>query len=50
MSKEVKYNNKQVCDNCKKEGAFDFMGDYFCSDCLLVDEDGTVVGIRALEE
>ena len=50
MSREVEYNPKYVCDNCKKEGAFDFMGDYFCFDCLLIDKDGKVVGIRAFEE
>ena len=45
MSHELFYDKELRCDNCKELGAFDFMGDYYCTKCLLVDEDGTVIGV-----
>lgn len=33
MDREVPYDKNLICDCCGKKGAFDFMGDYFCSDC-----------------
>ena len=33
MSEFISYDEKLICDNCGKKGAFDFIGDYFCSDC-----------------
>ena len=43
MSREVPYDTKAICDDCGKEGAFDFMGDFICEECLKkipVDEEG----------
>ena len=34
MSRDVAYSPDDVCDNCGKAGAFDFMGDCYCDDCL----------------
>ena len=34
MSREVPYNDDLNCDICNKSGAFDFMGDYYCENCL----------------
>jgi hypothetical protein len=32
--REVPYLKDEVCDNCGEIGAFDFMGDLFCQDCI----------------
>ena len=40
MSRTVQWSRDHVCDRCGKKGAHDFMGDYFCDDCLEEDEDG----------
>jgi hypothetical protein len=40
--REVPYDPALVCDNCFHVGAFDFMGDYFCGDCLESDENDEV--------
>ena len=34
VSRSIPLESEAVCDNCGNTGAFDFMGDYFCSDCL----------------
>lgn len=34
MSRDAPFDPDLKCDNCGGSGAFDFMGDYFCSDCL----------------
>ena len=34
MSKLVPFEITEKCDNCGKTGAFDFMGDLYCPDCL----------------
>ena len=34
MDRDVPYDNKLKCDICGKPGAFDFMGDYYCHDCV----------------
>ena len=34
MSRDVPYENNETCDNCGQKGAFDFMGDYYCQECL----------------
>ena len=46
MSREVPYGTELKCDNCGKIGAFDFMGDYICGECIVTDEEGTVVGVK----
>lgn len=33
MSREVPFDKNAICDACGSKGAFDFMGDYFCSNC-----------------
>ena len=34
MDREVPFDEEAKCDNCGKLGAFDFMGDFICEDCL----------------
>ena len=43
MSRDVPYDSDLICDNCGKPGAFDFMGDYYCNDCLTTDKEGNTV-------
>ena len=38
MSRDVPFDPDTKCDNCGVVGAFDFMGDYFCSGCLATCE------------
>jgi uncharacterized Zn finger protein (UPF0148 family) len=33
MSRDVPFDEKEVCDKCGAPGAFDFMGDFFCPEC-----------------
>ena len=33
-NREVPFNKDEKCDVCGKLGAFDFMGDLICGDCL----------------
>lgn len=39
MGRDVPFKADAVCDGCGKTGAFDFMGDYLCSDCANVGDD-----------
>jgi uncharacterized Zn finger protein (UPF0148 family) len=34
MSREVPFDPEAICDVCGKPGAFDFMGDCVCPDCI----------------
>ncbi len=34
MGRDVPYDPDNICDVCKKPGAFDFMGDYICPACI----------------
>jgi hypothetical protein len=34
MSNDIPYDEDAICDECGGKGAFDFMGDYFCAECL----------------
>ena len=34
-SREAPYDKHKECDNCGKMGAHDFMGDYFCDNCVI---------------
>jgi hypothetical protein len=34
MSREVPFDEDAVCDHCGKRGAFDFMGDLICAECV----------------
>jgi len=38
MSREVPFKPNMPCDVCGELGAYDFMGDCICSDCLKPDE------------
>jgi hypothetical protein len=33
MGRTIPFDKEDICDECGKKGAFDFMGDYLCSDC-----------------
>lgn len=39
MNREVPYNKNSYCDMCHKQGAYDFMGDFVCDDCLKIYQD-----------
>ncbi len=39
MGREVPFNPNSTCDGCGVKGAYDFMGDYFCQECL--DQDAS---------
>lgn len=32
--REVPFDPAETCDICGALGAFDFMGDYYCAECL----------------
>ena len=34
MDREVLFCGDKICDDCGVKGAFDFMGDYYCADCM----------------
>ena len=34
MSKDIPFNPELQCDNCDEVGAYDFMGDYLCPNCI----------------
>lgn len=34
MDRTVPFDEKEICDVCGKKGAFDFMGDYICQECI----------------
>ena len=40
-SRSVPFDPTAICDECGKRGAFDFMGDYYCENCIskTVDEE-----------
>jgi len=37
-SREVWYDEDMPCDVCGHLGASDFYGDYYCDDCVVVDD------------
>jgi len=39
MSRDVPFDKDAICDGCGAKGAFDFMGDYLCVDCMPQFED-----------
>ena len=41
-SREVSFDENEVCDVCGAKGAYDFMGDYLCSKCAekYIDAEG----------
>jgi len=34
MSRDVPFDDEEVCDICGKVGAYDFMGDCLCPECM----------------
>jgi uncharacterized Zn ribbon protein len=32
--REVPYDKNAPCDECGEKGAYDFMGDYYCANCI----------------
>ena len=40
MSKDVEFDKNEVCDICGKEGAYDFIGDLICPECLKLCTEG----------
>jgi hypothetical protein len=34
MDREIPFDETEKCDECGKLGAFDFMGDYYCPECV----------------
>jgi hypothetical protein len=34
LDRTVPFDEKAICDGCKASGAYDFMGDYICQNCL----------------
>ena len=50
MPREFKFNDREKCDNCGTLGAFDFMGDYFCNDCIIACKKCDSIFIKDLEK
>jgi len=42
MDREIPYEENSVCDGCGHIGAYDFVGDYYCDDCITCGVDGIV--------
>lgn len=34
MAREIHFEANETCDRCGDLGAWDFMGDYFCRECV----------------
>ena len=34
MNREIPHDEDAICDECGAKGAYDFMGDYFCVECV----------------
>jgi len=47
MTRDVPFDENAMCDICGKLGAFDFMGDFFCSECI---EKHRLVDVPELDE
>ena len=30
----VPFDQEAICDGCGQQGAYDFMGDYYCDKCI----------------
>ncbi len=39
MDREVKYDKDLACDCCGEKGAYDFMGDCICNECVIPLDD-----------
>jgi len=35
MSRDVPFDENAICDECGKIGCYDFMGDFYCPECVL---------------
>jgi len=38
MSRDIPFDPEEICDLCGEKGAFDFMGDLICPECLAKGE------------
>ncbi len=45
-SRKIPFDENEKCDNCGKGGAFDFMGDFICGDCLRPDNKAIPMELR----
>ena len=34
MNRDVPFDEEEICDECGKKGAYDFMGDCYCPECI----------------
>ena len=55
MSREIPFEKDEICDYCGKIGAYDFMGDFCCAECMAIiftplDEDEPLIGYTGEEE
>jgi len=39
MNRDVPYDEDAKCDDCGNMGAYDFMGDYICEECVAKYDD-----------
>jgi hypothetical protein len=49
MSRDVIYYRDEVCDDCGKLGAYDFMGDLICDECCTDDRENKKMEIDVNE-
>lgn len=40
MNRTVEFDENETCDVCGKKGAYDFMGDFVCEECLKNEKEG----------
>ena len=45
MSRDIPFDEDAECDTCHKKGAFDFMGDYICPECLAKGETDVITDV-----
>lgn len=52
MSRDVPWSEKNTCDGCGAMGAYDFMGDCFCDDCIarMDEEPIDVIDVTELQQ
>ena len=48
MSNEISYCKDEICDDCGKQGGYDFMGDIVCVDCLNKRNNPTIEALRVI--
>lgn len=43
MSRDVPYDPEEICDGCGAKGAYDFMGDCLCGNCMDTQQPKTIM-------